>query len=135
MALPPSAAARTADCRSGRGALARAMTLAAVSFGLSLQAEPAHGKPPKPRPAQRDAGAPANDSPFAEVREHMRSGDRESALKALDALPPSYGQSSQARYLRARIPEKQERTLEALDTLPEDLNSVPPIVARDIQIR
>ncbi|HEY2735570.1 MAG TPA: hypothetical protein VGI70_16350, partial [Polyangiales bacterium] len=83
----------------------------------------------------KDAGTLSTETPLSEVRERMQNKDVDGALAALDALSPEIAQRPALRYLRARLYEKKERVIDALAILPDDLASVPALVARDIQIR
>src|ERR1700753_4072126 len=115
----------TAARARARARLTGALTLLPL-LALTAQAQP--------RPA-RDDSALSNESPLSELRARARAGDTDGALLALAALPADYADRPNTRYLKARLLEKKDRVIEALDTLPQDLSSLPPIVERDIQTR
>jgi soluble lytic murein transglycosylase len=132
--------ASTAACAASRvsGVLRALVTAVALSVSLTLvTASPLRSQPADAR-AQlppKDAGPLRTETPLTEVRERMRSGDIDGALSALDALSPDFAQRPAMRYLRARLYEDKDRVRDALDSLPDDLSTLPGLIARDVQIR
>jgi soluble lytic murein transglycosylase len=111
--------------------------VSAYAWLTLLSPSATHASPPPAAPLlpPKDAGPQSSDSPLSDVRDRVRSHDTDGALAALDALSADVAQRPALRYLRARLYEKKERIRDALDSLPEDLAALPPLVVRDIQIR
>lgn len=100
------------------------------------KAQPSKKPPPKRARVQMpQAVALRSDTPTSEIRERVQRGDRAGALAKLEALPPDYESRADLRYLKARLWAEDNRTEDALTVLPEDLTSLPNMVARDIRIR
>jgi len=101
------------------------LALVGASPGSSAHANPT------PKSLQRIEGS---DEATA-VRERVERDDVDGALQRLDALPDKLAEQTGFRYLRARLYERKERTREALAVLPDDLQGLPEVVARDIRRR
>lgn len=69
------------------------------------------------------------------IRQRVEQNDFDGALERLDALPDRLSEQNGFRYLRARLYERKERIRDALAVIPDELESLPEVVARDIRRR